>query len=84
MQLTNTKRYSERKLLGMMLKSGVIQRRERVEDTGIDPANFCKQASEYMREIGYGGYFFRRGGKIVCQRTNLYRYSCDLINLYHA
>ena len=84
MQLTNTKRYTERKLLGLMLKSGVILRRECIEETGIDPANFCKQASEYMREIGYGGYFFRRGGKIVCQRTNIYRYNCDLINLYRA
>ena len=82
MQLTNTKRYTERKLLGAMLGTGVINRRECIEETGIDPANFCRQASEYMREIGFGGYFFRRGGRILCQRTNIYGYSCDLISMY--
>ena len=82
MQLTNTKRYSERKLLGAMLHSGVIQRQEVIEDTGIDPANFCFQASRYMREIGFGGFFFRRGNQVLCQRTNVYGYSCDLISRY--
>ncbi|MBR1526425.1 MAG: hypothetical protein IJ640_07180 [Prevotella sp.] len=82
MQLTNTKRYTERKLLCAMLGTGVINRRECIEETGIDPANFCRQASEYMREIGFGGYFFRRGGRILCQRTNIYGYCCDLISMY--
>ena len=82
MQLTNTKRYSERKLLGKMLRSGVIQRREVVEDTGIDPSMFCRQASSYMRDVGFCGFFFRRGGRVMCQQTNVYVYSCDLISRY--
>lgn len=79
MQLTNTKRYSERKLMGALLANGVLRKDEQLEETGINPANFCSLAPLYMKEIGFGGYFFRKGGKILCQRTNIYKYSCDLI-----
>ena len=79
MQLTNTKRYSERKLMGLLLAKGVIQKDEQFEETGINPDNFCRLAPLYLKEIGFGGYFLRKGGQIVCQRTNIYKYSCDLI-----
>ena len=71
--------YSERKLMGALLANGVLRKDEQLEETGINPANFCSLAPLYMKEIGFGGYFFRKGGKILCQRTNIYKYSCDLI-----
>ncbi len=84
MQLTGTKRYSERKLLGTMLARGIIRKDEQIEDTGINPECFCSLAPIYMKEIGFGGFFFRKGGKILCQRTNIYKYSCDLIRRERA
>jgi len=85
MKITHTSRYAARKNLRQMVAGGLITRHEVIEETGILPENFTHEAPEYMRQIGFSGYFFysSTSRSIVCQRTNIYRYTCNLIRKNH-
>ena len=84
MSIIHSSRYAACKLMRGLVLTGKLIKEEILEDTGIAPNNFGRNANKYMREIGFGGYFLYRDGKIVCQRSNVYVCSDNFNSKYYA
>ena len=84
MHILQSSRYAARKLMRGLVATGQLIKNEVLEETGIDPKMFGWQANQYMKEIGYGGYFLYVEGKIMCQRSNVYVCNDDLNSKYYA
>ena len=84
MNILQTSRYAARNLIRELVATGKLIKNEVLEETGIEPKNFGRQARRYMKEIGYGGYFLFIDGKIMCQRSNVYICNDNLNAKYYA
>ena len=84
MGVLHSSRYAARKIIHGLVSSGKLIKDEILEETGINPKDFGKRASTYMKEIGYGGYFLFIDGKIMCQRSNVYICNDNLNAKYYA
>ena len=84
MGVIHSSRYAARKLMCGLVLTGKLIKEEVLEDTGIEPKDFGRYANKYMREIGFGGYFLYRDGKIMCQRSNVYVCNDNLNTKYYA
>ena len=84
MGILHSSRYAARKLMRGLVSTGKLIKNEVLEETGIDPKKFGYQAARYMKEMGYGGYFLYRDGKIMCQRSNVYVCNDNLNAIHYA
>lgn len=79
MQVTRTRRAKAKKLIRALVGSGLVLMKEVTVKTGITLENFCREANEFLRESGCGGYLFRGADGVYCRLSNVYQYNCNLI-----
>ncbi|HBG40948.1 MAG TPA: hypothetical protein DDW85_06000 [Porphyromonadaceae bacterium] len=81
MNITNTKRYTAKKLIKSLVSKGKVLMNHIIVDTEIRPERFSTDAARFDRLNGNVGYllFDAKRNMIVCQLANSYKYNCDEI-----